>query len=107
MKSGRLQLAIFAIIAAAIQLGCDAKISFEQFSGPQSPIGVTWLFAGGLRDELFPNSNKAFEACMSDVEACQESGGIKLQTTPTGRRALSYYKVMAGLLAAPPNDPNF
>lgn len=95
-------------LTAALLAGCSDEKFFERFTGPLSPPGIAMVAAGGLREKLFPGSQRAYELCMDDPESCVNAGGISLQLSRSGRVALDHLKTMLALqLAGGKDDPQF
>ena len=91
-------IALLILIATtSIFAGCAGEMDFERVTGPLSPGAIAWMFSGGLRERLFPGSQKAFEICMEDPTACMEAGGYKLQVAAPGKVVLNNLKTMLAL----------
>lgn len=99
---------ITGILGIAVTSGCADQISFERFTGPLSPPGIAMVAAGGLREQLFPGSQRAVQLCMNDFVACSNAGGVKLRMTTAGRAVLENIKTMLALkVASQENDLEF
>lgn len=97
---------VLTLLAAAFA-GCSGEMSFEKITGPMSPGSLAMMVSGGLRERLFPGSQKAFEVCMEDPQACADAGGYTLQLTPAGKVALTNLKTMLALQLSGKSDPDF
>lgn len=97
LRARSLLAGLFMITAFS---GCAGQMQFERLTGPLSPMGIAITASGGLREQLFPGSQKAFQLCMEDPRACANVGGIKVQITPSGATTLANLKAMWALMAA-------
>lgn len=90
------------IVYAVLATSCIEKRDFEKLTGPTSAPAIAMIAAGGLRDNLFPNSKEAFQTCFEDFTACKQSGGVSIQVTESGRKVIDNLKVMLALTLSKP-----